>query len=123
MAEKQHRRTSYVGVGCASDLEEKGKAILFESGNSNGKPGFVVKFNGEIYAYINSCPHTGSELDWDIGEFFDADGEALICATHGALFEPHTGLCFSGPCVNQRLISVPLKLVGKEIFVAIEVDD
>jgi nitrite reductase/ring-hydroxylating ferredoxin subunit len=27
----------------------------------------------------------------------------LVCANHGAKFEPHTGVCVGGPCVGKRL--------------------
>jgi hypothetical protein len=41
------------------------------------------------------------ELDWQAGEFFDFDREFLICATHGALYEPSSGACAGGPCAGR----------------------
>jgi len=38
------------------------------------------------------------ELDWQPGEFFDIAGVYLVCSTHGAIFEPNSGLCVAGPC-------------------------
>ena len=29
---------------------------------------FAIAFDGELYAYANSCPHRGTELDWQHGE-------------------------------------------------------
>ncbi len=120
MIENNEKSTIFVNVGHVSAVEEKSTALVFETNDQNRRTGFVIKFNGEFYAYLNACPHTGSELDWDIGEFFNADGESLICATHGAIFDPASGICTSGPCVNQRLISLPLKLEGDEIFVRVD---
>ncbi len=60
--------------------------------------GFAVRFHGVVHAYVNRCPHLGTELDWDPGRFFEETGLYLICSTHGALFEPETGLCVAGPC-------------------------
>jgi len=60
--------------------------------------GFAVLVEGHIRAYHNRCPHTGSPLDWLPGRFFSDDGRALVCATHGAHFDPLTGACLSGPC-------------------------
>jgi nitrite reductase/ring-hydroxylating ferredoxin subunit len=60
--------------------------------------GFAIMLGGEIRAYHNACPHTGSPLDWLPGRFFSDDGRALVCATHGARFDPLTGACLSGPC-------------------------
>jgi nitrite reductase/ring-hydroxylating ferredoxin subunit len=66
-------------------------------------PGFVVAFNGEVYAWVNICPHRGTELDWQPGQVFDDSGLYLICATHGALFDADSGLCVSGPCTGSSL--------------------
>lgn len=71
-------------------------------------PAFVVRFKDELYAFENRCPHRGVELDWEPGEFFDETQRYLICSTHGALFEPHSGKCVSGPCIGESLKAVGL---------------
>lgn len=73
---------------------------------NTAKAGFVVEFEGKVYAYENCCPHLGVELDWMPGVFFNAEQEYLICSTHGALFEPDTGKCVSGPCTGQYLATL-----------------
>ena len=65
--------------------------------------GFAVRFGGAVRAYVNHCPHLGTELDWEPGRFFEETGLYLICSTHGALFEPATGLCVAGPCRGECL--------------------
>jgi nitrite reductase/ring-hydroxylating ferredoxin subunit len=65
--------------------------------------GFVIRFSGTVFGYLNQCAHVAMELDWKPGEFFDADGLYLLCATHGAAYRPEDGYCVSGPCVGQRL--------------------
>ncbi|MDX2218718.1 MAG: Rieske 2Fe-2S domain-containing protein [Burkholderiales bacterium] len=72
-------------------------------------PCFAVRFDGRALAYVNSCPHRGTELDWQLGEFFDESGLYLICATHGAAFDPSSGHCVSGPCAGERLFPVPVR--------------
>lgn len=69
---------------------------------------FAVRFNGQVYAYFNRCAHVAVELDWQPGRFFDSDRRWLICAVHGALYEPTTGYCVAGPCSNGRLEGLPL---------------
>jgi len=68
-----------------------------------GAGGFAVRHGGAVRAYVNRCPHMGTELDWQPGEFFEESGLYLVCATHGALFEPATGLCVAGPCRGATL--------------------
>ncbi|HWP87990.1 MAG TPA: Rieske 2Fe-2S domain-containing protein [Burkholderiales bacterium] len=77
---------------------------------------FVIRYDGKVHAYLNSCAHIPVELDWMEGEFFDKAGLYLVCATHGATYEPATGHCIMGPCKGQRLIAVPVDERDGEIF-------
>lgn len=91
-------------------LIEGGRAVRFDLVRGGRPvPCFVVRFDGKAQAYVNSCPHRGTELDWQHGDFFDESGLYLICATHGAAFDPATGLCISGPCAGERLFRVSIR--------------
>lgn len=63
----------------------------------------AVHAGGAVQVYRNRCPHRGTELDWIPGAFLSPDRRHLQCATHAALFDPHTGRCVSGPCAGERL--------------------
>ena len=93
-------------VICGSaDLVEGGKGVRFTIGASSGEEkGFAVRHRGIVRAYVNTCPHLGTDLDWQPGEFFEESGLYLVCSTHGALFEPHNGFCISGPCRGASLM-------------------
>ena len=87
---------------CASaDLADGGAGVRFDL--PSGSVAFVVRYHGIARAFVNRCPHAGTELDWQEGEFFDETGLYLICSTHGALFEPGTGFCVAGPCRGASL--------------------
>ena len=90
---------------CASEaLEERGDGVRFEIGSGAGKRcGFVIRFDGLPRAYFNECAHIPVELDWLPGQFFDDERRLLVCATHGAMYEPASGFCVSGPCRGARL--------------------
>tara|TARA_B100000614_G_scaffold62822_1_gene55694 strand:+ start:5266 stop:5613 length:348 start_codon:yes stop_codon:yes gene_type:complete len=77
----------------------------------------VVKFDGQFHAYLNWCPHLGIELNFMPDQFMDDEGRFLVCANHGALFEPENGHCLSGPCSGDTLTAVPLEVRGEEIWV------
>lgn len=70
--------------------------------------GFVARFRGELIAFENKCRHLPLSLDYGDNQFFSRDGKHLICQTHGALYEPASGLCVRGPCEGERL--KPLKI-------------
>jgi len=78
---------------------------------------FIVNVNGSYHAYVNRCPHAGTSLDLWPNEFLTDDGRYLMCSTHGAIFEQHTGLCVEGPCPGARLESLPVELDGASLVV------
>ncbi len=76
----------------------------------------VVRNHKGIYAYLDVCPHAGTPLEWQQDRFFDESGTYLMCATHGAQFNVHDGLCISGPCVGDSLTRLLLRVIDGEIF-------
>lgn len=90
---------------CASDaLAEKGLAYVFDVLQwREPVRAFALRFEGQVVAYLNRCVHVPSEMDWQPGEFLDSRQEFILCATHGAEYEPLTGRCAGGPCGRGRL--------------------
>jgi nitrite reductase/ring-hydroxylating ferredoxin subunit len=94
----------------SADLEDGGKGLRFALPTlGQNITGFVVRFKGVPYAYVNQCAHVSVELDWSEGEFFTAQQDFLICATHGAHYRPDNGFCVMGPCKGKSL--KPLKVI------------
>ena len=79
--------------------------------------GFIVNHDGRHFAYINRCPHAGTPLDLWPNEFLTADRRHLICATHGAVFEPDTGRCVEGPCPGAHLETLLVEGDGESLLV------
>jgi nitrite reductase/ring-hydroxylating ferredoxin subunit len=79
-------------------------------------PALLVNFEGQHFAYINRCPHTGITLDWVDNKFFSSDERYLMCATHGAVFEPPTGECIWGPCLGLSLQTVPIEIYDGKVY-------
>ncbi|HKX10668.1 MAG TPA: Rieske (2Fe-2S) protein [Stellaceae bacterium] len=71
---------------------------------------FVVRRDGRVVAYENSCPHTGSPLDWRPDVFLDLEKRHILCATHGALFRIEDGYCLAGPCAGKGLKPVAITI-------------
>ena len=78
--------------------------------------GFVVRRDGECFAYRNSCPHTGSPLDWVEHQFLDLDGALIQCSTHDARFTIDTGECVFGPCPGESLEPLAIALQDENIY-------
>lgn len=98
------------GHVCASiALADGGPGVRFGVATPAGdEAAFAIRYGGRVYAYFNRCAHRLVELDWQPGQFFDAEGRHLICATHGALYEPATGTCVAGPCRGASLAPIPV---------------
>lgn len=85
---------------CAtSELRDSDLAVPFEV-RYQGRlcRAFAVRFEGQVYAYLNQCAHVPMEMDMLPNRFFDHSGQWLTCATHGAMYDPRTGACRGGPC-------------------------
>ena len=78
--------------------------------------GFVVRRDGECFAYRNSCPHTGSPLDWVDHQFLDLEGALIQCAVHDARFLIDTGECVAGPCPGESLEPLPIEVRDDNIY-------
>jgi len=96
---------------CASaSLADGGLGVRFEVRRAGAVlPAFVIRSRGIAHAYVNECQHQATELDWNPGEFFDAERLYLVCATHGARYDPSNGVCVEGPCAGARLGAVPIR--------------
>ena len=91
----------------SAELAEKGRAHVFDVLHY-GEPAraFALRYEGRIVAYLNRCLHVPAEMDWQPGEFLDSSKEYILCATHGAAYEPQTGRCAGGPCGRGRLTAI-----------------
>lgn len=77
---------------------------------------FAVRHDGELYTYVNWCPHLGIPLNFMPDQFLDGDGQFIECINHGALFEISSGVCISGPCQGESLTLVPHKIIDGQLW-------
>jgi nitrite reductase/ring-hydroxylating ferredoxin subunit len=99
-----------------SELRER-KAIKFTYRQEGiSREGFVAFFEGNVVAYENVCRHVPITLDYGDGRFFNAAESHFVCRTHGATYEPLTGICIAGPCLGASLKRLPIEVVGEEIW-------
>ena len=96
---------------CASaDLREARSGVRFDVELEGAQvPAFAVRYAGRVAGYLNRCAHVAMELDWQEGEFFDADGRDLICSAHGAVYAASSGQCLGGPCDGKPLVRLRME--------------
>jgi len=103
---------------CSSqEVAEAGQGFRFTiSRYGRETPAFVIRFRGQVFAYLNECGHVPAELDWQPGEFFDDSKLYLICSIHGALYAPESGRCLGGRCQGRSLKPLKVQEIDGQIF-------
>jgi nitrite reductase/ring-hydroxylating ferredoxin subunit len=96
----------------SQDLSDGGRAVPFDVNYASQTcRAFAIRYQGLAHAYLNRCAHVAMEMDWQPDRFFDDTGRWLLCATHGAVYEPDTGACRGGPC-RGGLVKIELVEAG-----------
>lgn len=102
-------------LSAVADIADGGAVEVEASVDGTVQSLVLLRRGDQIVAYLNICPHAGRRLDWAPGRFlFDKD--RLVCAAHGASFEPITGECVAGPCRGQSLRAVPVEIEGDGVY-------
>ena len=95
--------------------QDGGKGFWF--GQDTNRFGvFVLRRGKDVVAYVNSCPHRGTPLDWQPDRFLDVSGRFIQCSTHGALFRIGDGACLSGPCAGAALTRAPVRVFEGSLY-------
>jgi nitrite reductase/ring-hydroxylating ferredoxin subunit len=117
MAERVRLMDAEILVCAADALLEGGKGIRFPlRAGGEDTTGFVVRYGGTVYGYLNRCAHVPIELDWAEGEFFESSGLYIMCSTHGAIYMPENGQCAGGPCRGGRLRPIAVSERDENIY-------
>lgn len=106
-----------VRVCSLAALGDPGAREFFSGEGDWPHSGFVVQVRGQLRAYTNVCPHKRHPLNIDDDDFLVPKLRLLRCSSHGALFEPETGLCIHGPCAGHALNSLECWVEGDEVLV------
>jgi nitrite reductase/ring-hydroxylating ferredoxin subunit len=84
--------------------------------------GFVVRVGEQLHAFLNRCPHALRPLNFLPDRFLTPDGGLIQCTSHGALFEKTSGLCIAGPCVDESLRRIAIRVIGDSICLDEDLD-
>ena len=96
----------------------QGRSFSARAGGRNFK-GFVVRKNGQFFAYENVCQHLPIPLDLEDDNFFSYDKAQIQCQMHGALYEIESGLCTGGPCLGATLRKLNFKEEAHRLLIEI----
>ena len=106
-----------VVVGQLDELDDPG-CREFRIGDGDWPfKGFIVRRGSEVFAYQNYCMHVGHPLNWQPDRFLNENGNLIVCASHGALYEIDSGICVSGPCPGKVLRAVEVEVRNGSVVV------
>jgi nitrite reductase/ring-hydroxylating ferredoxin subunit len=101
----------------ADELAERGRAVVFDVLLwRQPARAFALRFDGRVVAYINRCAHVPTEMDWQPGEFLDAERRNIVCSIHGATYAPESGRCVGGPCGRGRLMALAVSERDGQVY-------
>lgn len=88
---------------CPQHTLAEGCARGFDPYDEGRDTVLVLRWQGELKAWLNRCPHLDVPMQYRKDRFMSADRQHIVCFAHGALFMPGSGLCVLGPCLGQAL--------------------
>jgi len=103
---------------CAlEDIDTPGaKSFVFDGGSEKFLM-FLVRNDQGVFGYVNACPHMFTPLAFLRDGFLNEDKNEIVCATHGATFSIDQGVCLSGPCEGDHLVSVDITVRDRKICI------
>ena len=108
-----------IKIARADEIREGGTVKFPFTRGTRPAEGFLARYQGKLVAYENQCRHLPMKLDYESGRFFTREGDQFICQTHGAVYEPLTGLCVRGPCEGESLKALKIEIVEGEVWLEV----
>lgn len=88
---------------------------LYKKESGEEQEGILVRSNGEITGWLNSCQHF-THVRLDKGSGGEMRDNEIVCTNHGAMFEADTGLWTFGPCDGAYLESVRITVDKDNVY-------
>jgi len=97
-------------IAMEADVIE-GKVITFGYRQDGiRREGILLRTKAGLRCYENLCQHLPVKLDSGTRQFLSREKKLILCQSHGALYEPETGLCTRGPCEGASLKMLPIEV-------------
>jgi nitrite reductase/ring-hydroxylating ferredoxin subunit len=121
--EKKVSQDEQVVVACLGEITpgQTKKFLLYVDGRE--VECFLLNYDGQLFAYVNRCRHVPMTMDWIDNQFLTEDERYILCATHGAAYEPETGECIFGPPCGKFLDRVPLTIDADRVIAHRPIED
>lgn len=93
-----------------ANLKQLSNAKTTVVNSDTGQSLVLIKYEESVRCYVNNCPHQ----DVPLNEAYKIDvnpfEKTMKCSVHDAYFNIEDGLCIDGPCWDEALQAVEVKL-------------
>jgi len=93
-----------------ANIKQLSNAKTLVTTSETGNSLVLIKYEDSVRCYINNCPHQ----DVPLNEAYKIDvnpfEKTMKCSVHDAFFNIEDGLCIDGPCWDESLKSVAVKI-------------
>ncbi len=106
-------------IATEADVTE-GKVITFGYRQDGiRREGILLRTKAGLRCYENLCRHLPVKLDSGTRQFLSREKKLILCQSHGALYEPETGLCTRGPCEGASLNVLPVEMREGKVYLLV----
>lgn len=92
------------------NLNKMSQAKTYVAETSDGRSVILLKFEESVRCFLNNCPHQ----DVPLNEAYKVDvnpfEKTIKCSVHDAWFNIDDGVCIEGPCWDEALKTVAVKV-------------
>ena len=87
--------------------------------SESGQSLVLIKYENSVRCFVNNCPHQDVPLDEAYKIDVNPFEKTMKCSVHDAYFNIDDGLCIDGPCWDESLTAVAIKLdENGDVFLA-----
>jgi len=111
--------TSHDASKALANMKQLSNAKTTIVTSEQGQSLVLIKYEESVRCYINNCPHQ----DVPLNEAYKIDvnpfEKTMKCSVHDAYFNIDDGLCIDGPCWDESLVSIDVKIdENGDVFLA-----
>lgn len=93
-----------------ANIKQLSNAKTLVTTSETGDSLVLIKYEDSVRCYVNNCPHQ----DVPLNEAYKIDvnpfEKTMKCSVHDAFFNIEDGLCIDGPCWDESLKSIAVKI-------------
>jgi ketohexokinase len=93
-----------------ANIKQLSNAKTMVVNRDSGQSLVLIKYEESVRCYVNNCPHQDVPLDEAYKIDVNPFEKTMKCSVHDAYFNIEDGVCIDGPCWDESLQSIDVKV-------------